>query len=140
MRVLIVENERKMAAAIRRGLEEENHTVSVAFDGPTGWNSPFSTSSTSSSSTSCCPGWTGTKVSRRLRAAGHQAPIVMLTARDATPDIVRGLDAGADDYLTKPFAFAELLARLRAAARRKRDATSPALVVADLTPIRPHET
>jgi len=142
MRVLIVEDERKMAAAIRRGLEEENHTVSVAFDGPTALEFAALHEFDVIVLDVMLPGIDGYDVSRRLRAAGHQAPIVMLTARDATPDIVRGLDAGADDYLTKPFAFAELLARLRAAARRRRVATSSALVIADLTldPITRHVT
>jgi two-component system OmpR family response regulator len=133
MRVLMIEDECKMAAAIRRGLEEENHTVSVAFDGPSGLEFAALYEFDVIVLDVMLPGMDGYEVSRRLRAAGQQAPIVMLTARDATPDIVRGLDAGADDYLTKPFAFEELLARLRAAARRKRDTTSPALMVADLT-------
>ncbi len=133
MRVLIVEDEHKMATALRRGLEEENHTVSVAFDGPSGLDFAALYDFDVIVLDVMLPGMDGYEVSRRLRAAGRQAPIVMLTARDATPDIVRGLDAGADDYLTKPFAFEELLARLRAAARRKRDATSPALTVGNLT-------
>jgi two-component system, OmpR family, response regulator len=133
MRVLIVEDERKMAAALRRGLEEENHTVSVAFDGPSGLEFAARYDFDVILLDVMLPGMDGYEVSRRLRAAGRQAPIVMLTARDATQDIVRGLDAGADDYLTKPFAFDELLARLRAAARRKSHTTSPALTVADLT-------
>jgi two-component system, OmpR family, response regulator len=133
MRVLIVEDQRKMAAAIRRGLEEDNHTVSVAFDGPSGLEFAARYEFDVIVLDVMLPGMDGHEVSRRLRAAGGQAPIVMLTARDATPDIVRGLDAGADDYLTKPFAFEELLARLRAAARRKRATTSALLTVADLT-------
>jgi DNA-binding response OmpR family regulator len=118
MRILVVEDERKVAAFIRQGLEEEGHTVDVAVDGE--------------EATLCAhigeydvilldlmlPKKNGLQVAMELRREGRTTPILMLTSRDAPEDIVRGLDAGADDYLAKPFRFDELLARIRALTRR----------------------
>src|SRR4051812_43195978 len=132
MRILIVEDERKMAEVLRRGLEEENHTVSVAFDGDAGLQLAELYEFEVIVLDVMLPGLDGCEVARRLRRQGRRVPILMLTARDATADIVAGLDAGADDYLNKPFAFDELLARLRAMARRGHAAAGPVLAVADL--------
>jgi two-component system response regulator MprA len=133
MRILIVEDERKMAEVLKRGLEEENHTVSVAFDGDAGLQLAELYEFDVVVLDVMLPGIDGCEVARRLRQQGRRVPILMLTARDATADIVAGLDAGADDYLNKPFAFEELLARLRATARRGHVSAQPALAVADLT-------
>ncbi len=132
MRVLIVEDERQMADALRRGLEEEQHTVTVAFDGETGLELARLYDFDVVLLDVMLPHRDGLEVARRLRASGRGVPIVMVTARDATADIVRGLDAGADDYVNKPFSFAELLARLRATARRGPVPRPPTLRVADL--------
>ncbi|HUJ33086.1 MAG TPA: response regulator transcription factor [Candidatus Acidoferrum sp.] len=118
MRVLIVEDDRSMADLLKKGLEEENHVVSVAYDGAEGLARSESYQFDVVVLDWMLPRMDGVEVARRLRKAGRSMPILMLTARDAVPDIVKGLDAGADDYLTKPFSFAEFLARLRALARR----------------------
>jgi DNA-binding response OmpR family regulator len=116
--ILVVEDEPSMGELLRQGLEEENHTVTLVRDGLEGVHAAETGNIDAIVLDVMIPGIDGIEVARRLRAAGHQIPILMLTARDATPDIVRGLDAGADDYLTKPFAFRVLLARLRALSRR----------------------
>jgi DNA-binding response OmpR family regulator len=118
MRVLIVEDDRSMAALLKKGLEEENQVVSAAFDGPSGLELAKSYEFDVIILDWMLPLMDGVEVMRRLRKAGNFTPILMLTARDAMPDIVTGLDGGADDYLTKPFSFTEFLARLRALARR----------------------
>jgi two-component system, OmpR family, response regulator len=118
MRVLIVEDELKMAGLVRRGLLEEGHAADVASSGEEAiWMAqahPYDAIVLDV----MLPGKDGFEVCRRLRESGRWSPVLMLTARDAVEDRVAGLDAGADDYLTKPFSFAELLARLRALARR----------------------
>jgi DNA-binding response OmpR family regulator len=118
MRVLIVEDDRSMAALLKKGLEEENQVVSAAFDGPSGLELAKSYEFDVIILDWMLPAMDGVEVMRRLRKAGNFTPILMLTARDAMPDIVTGLDSGADDYLTKPFSFTEFLARIRALARR----------------------
>ena len=118
VRVLVVEDEPKLAALLRRGLVEEGHAADVA---PTGEDALWRALATPYDAIVLdlmLPGLDGVEVCRRLRAAGVWAPVLMLTARDGVDDRVGGLDAGADDYLSKPFAFAEVLARLRALARR----------------------
>lgn len=117
MRILIVEDEKKMAAVLKKGLEAENHRVTLAFDGRTGLELG-STEFDVIVLDLMLPLIDGFEVARRLRKNGNQTPILMLTARDAVPDIVKGLDLGADDYLTKPFSFEVFLARLRSVARR----------------------
>ena len=119
MRVLVVEDDVKMAGLIRRGLVEEGLVVDVA---PTGDEALWRAAATEYDAIVLdvmLPGTDGFEVCRRLRADGHWSPVLMLTARGEVEDRVAGLDAGADDYLTKPFSFAELLARLRALARRQ---------------------
>jgi len=118
MRVLVVEDEVRMAALLRRGLSEEGYAVDVAGDGREAvWRvTEFSYDAVVLDV--LLPGLDGFEVCRRLRADGCWVPVVMLTARGDVADRVRGLDAGADDYLPKPFSFAELCARLRALIRR----------------------
>jgi two-component system OmpR family response regulator len=118
MRVLVVEDDTRMAAAVRRGLRGDGLVVEVACDGEQALLLAGATNFDAVILDVMLPGADGFEVCRRLRAAGLWAPVIMLTARDAVEDRVRGLDAGADDYLTKPFSLAELLARLRALARR----------------------
>jgi two-component system OmpR family response regulator len=118
MRVLVVEDDVKMAALLRRGLGEEGLSADVARTGDDALWMAAATEYDAIVLDVMLPGADGFEVCRRLREAGRWAPVLMLTARDAVEDRVTGLDAGADDYLTKPFSFAELLARLRALARR----------------------
>jgi two-component system OmpR family response regulator len=122
MRVLVVEDEPRMADVLRRGLTEDGCAVDVAGTAEDGaWyaaENPYDAIVLDVG----LPGQDGFDLLAGLRQAGQWAPVIMLTARDAVPDRVRGLDLGADDYLTKPFAFTELLARLRATARRGRTA------------------
>ena len=118
MRALVVEDEVKMAALIRRGLVEEGYAADVARTGEDAVDMAHATPYDAIILDVMLPGRGGFEVCRELRAGGVWAPILLLTARDGVEDRVAGLDAGADDYLTKPFSFAELLARLRALARR----------------------
>jgi two-component system OmpR family response regulator len=118
MRVLVVEDDVKMAALLRRGLGEEGLAADVARTGDDAVWMAAATDYDAIVLDVMLPGADGFDVCRRLREAGRWSPVLMLTARDAVADRVAGLDAGADDYLTKPFSFAELLARLRALARR----------------------
>jgi len=118
MRVLVVEDEVKMAALIRRGLREEGMAVDVTERGEDALWMAGSTEYDAVVLDVMLPGIDGVETCRRLRGDGVWSPVLMLTARDAVEDRVTGLDGGADDYLTKPFALEELLARLRALARR----------------------
>jgi two-component system OmpR family response regulator len=118
VRVLVVEDDVRMAAAIRRGLNYEGLVVDLAADGEEALRVAGAVEYDAVVLDVMLPGADGFEVCRRLRAAGNWAPVLMLTARDAVEDRVRGLDGGADDYLTKPFSLAELIARLRALARR----------------------
>ncbi len=118
MRLLVVEDEKRMAGLLRKGLEEEGYAVAVAFDGATGYEMAQSAAFELILLDVMLPGMNGFQIAQRLRKNGSRVPILMLTARDATPDIVQGLDLGADDYLTKPFSFEVLLARIRALLRR----------------------
>ena len=118
MRVLIVEDEAKMAGLIRKGLQQEGIAADLAAKGEDAVWMAGSTEYDAIVLDLMLPGIDGLEVCRRLRAEAVWSPILMLTARDGVPDRVAGLDAGADDYLVKPFSYAELLARLRALARR----------------------
>jgi len=133
MRVLIVEDERAMAELLKKGLEEENHRAALAYDGLEGLELAKTYEFDAIVLDLMLPRVDGFEVARRLRHAGNQTPILILTARDAVPDIVKGLDLGADDYLTKPFSFEEFLARLRTVARRGSAPRPTCLRVADLT-------
>ncbi len=118
MRVLVVEDEPKMAGLIRRGLSEEGYSADIAATGDDALWMAAATEYDAIVLDVLLPGTNGFDVCRELRRSGMWSPILMLTARDSVEDRVSGLDAGADDYLTKPFSFAELLARLRALSRR----------------------
>jgi len=132
--VLIVEDERKISAYIKRGLEEQSYAVDVAFTGREALDWAETVTFDLIVLDVLLPELDGISVCRTLRKRGLRVPILMLTARDAIDDRVAGLDAGADDYLVKPFALKELLARLRALGRRAADVPkSPVLQVADLS-------
>ena len=118
MHLLLAEDDTKMLNVLKHGLEEENHRVTIAQDGISATEIIESCEFDVVILDVMLPRMDGFEVARRLRRRRMQTPILMLTAKDAVPDITTGLDAGADDYLTKPFAFAELLARIRALARR----------------------
>jgi DNA-binding response OmpR family regulator len=132
MHVLIVEDEKKMAGLLKKGLEEENHTVSLAFDGLDALEMALDFEYDAIVLDLMLPGIDGFEVARRLRKGGNKTPILVLTARDTVPDVVKGLDTGADDYMTKPFSFEEFLARLRAVTRRGSVPRPTVLQVADL--------
>jgi two-component system OmpR family response regulator len=127
MRVLVIEDEARMARLLKRALEEEGHAVDVAGDGPDGLWLATENSYAAVVLDVMLPGFDGFELCRRLREAGIWVPVLMLTARDEVGDRVRGLDAGADDYLAKPFSLLELAARLRALARRD-DRRRPAVL------------
>ncbi|HEY6696163.1 MAG TPA: response regulator transcription factor [Solirubrobacteraceae bacterium] len=118
MRVLIVEDDAKMAGLIQRGLRDDGLAADVAAEGEAALWMAGATAYDAIVLDVLLPGIDGFEVCRRLRSDGVRSPVLMLTARDAVEDRVRGLDTGADDYLTKPFSLAELAARLRAIARR----------------------
>ena len=118
MRILLVEDEIKMARTLRRGLEQEGYVVDAVADGEEALNRGLHDDYDAVVLDVMLPGRDGFSVCRELRTKGRWAPVLMLTARDAVEDRIRGLDAGADDYLVKPFSFGELLARLRALVRR----------------------
>jgi len=117
-RILVVEDEDEIADFLVRGLREEGFSVERAADGEEGWHHLKTADWDAVVLDWWLPGSDGLSLLRRLRQTGNQTPVLMLTARDAVSDRVRGLDAGADDYLPKPFSFDELLARLRAVTRR----------------------
>jgi len=132
MRVLVVEDEPRMAGLLKRGLEEEGYAVLLAPDGQQAVELALSTELDAIILDVMLPKLSGFEVARRLRQTRSSVPILMLTARDAAKDVVTGLDLGADDYLTKPFSFEILLARLRALTRRAQPGRRPQIQVADL--------
>lgn len=132
MRLLVVEDDVRMARLLKRGLEEDGHAVDVVGDGPSAVWMGSEQDYAAIVLDVMLPGFDGFEVCRRLRSADRWAPIVMLTARTVVEDRVEGLDAGADDYLSKPFSFAELSARVRALIRRGQRARPTVLAVADL--------
>ena len=132
MRVLVVEDYHRIAAFLQRGLEEEGYAVDVAGDGEEGLDLALSAPYDLLVLDIILPKRDGLSVCRELRSHGNRMPILMLTARDAVEDRITGLDAGADDDLTTPFAFGEFLARVRALVRRGGDPGGPELRIADL--------
>lgn len=132
MRILVVEDEAKLAGIIRRGLEAHGLSADVAHTGEDAVCSATATEYAAIVLDLMLPDIDGFEVCRQLRAAGNDTPVLMLTARTAVADRVTGLDMGADDYLAKPFALDELLARLRALVRRAAGRSSPVIVVGDL--------
>jgi two-component system, OmpR family, response regulator len=132
MRLLLVEDDKKAARVLARGFNEEGFVVDVAHSGEVGDELAASSRYDLIVLDWLLPRKDGLAVCRGLRGRGIRTPILMLTARDSLPDRVSGLDSGADDYLTKPFAFEELLARIRALLRRSELTRPPVLKVADL--------
>jgi DNA-binding response OmpR family regulator len=132
MKLLIIEDEARMAELLRKGLTEEGHVATCAHDGAEGLALAKSYEFDVILLDIMLPKLSGYELAKRLRAEKVRTPILMLTAKDSVPDIVRGLDLGADDYMTKPFSFEELIARLRAVKRRAVAAEGMHLQVADL--------
>jgi heavy metal response regulator len=132
MRLLLVEDQAKVARFIQRGLEEEHYAVDVATNGEDALALLDVTPYDLVILDIMLPGIDGMRVCRELRRAGHTVPVLMLTARDSLEDRVGGLDTGADDYVTKPFAFPEFLARVRALLRRRHEVKTTEIQVGDL--------
>jgi DNA-binding response OmpR family regulator len=132
MNVLVVEDDVEMAELLVRGLREEDHEVDLARDGRSALEISNSGAFDVILLDIMLPGLDGLSVAKELRLRREQVPVLMLTARDALPDIVKGLDAGADDYMTKPFSFEELLARVRALGRRRSERPRNVLEVDDV--------
>ncbi|HYJ81103.1 MAG TPA: response regulator transcription factor [Longimicrobiaceae bacterium] len=128
MRILIVEDNPRIAGFLQKGLREEGYVVDTAADGDAAYTKATSQGFDAAVVDVMIPGRSGLELVRDLRAAGVALPVLLLTARDRTEDKVQGLDSGADDYLTKPFEFSELTARLRALLRRSGGPGSPALL------------
>lgn len=132
MKILIVEDEKKVASFIKRGLEDDSYQVTLSHDGADGLKRAISGDFDLIILDCMLPKKDGLTVLHELREAGNQIPVLMLTAKAETADVVSGLDAGADDYLVKPFAFAELQARVRALIRRSEQDRGAEIRFADL--------
>jgi DNA-binding response OmpR family regulator len=133
MRILIIEDDHKIAQSIKQGLEQEMYAVDVAFDGTVGYDLAMGEEYDLILLDLMLPGKDGVQICTELRTEGNHTPVLMLTAKGQISDRVEGLNSGADDYLTKPFAFEELLARIRALIRRPKDMMQTVLTVEDLT-------
>jgi heavy metal response regulator len=133
MRILVIEDEKKVAHFIKKGLEEEHYAVDTAYDGEMGLYHAEINEYDLIVLDLMIPKMDGLEVLKRLRGNKNNVPILVLTARDSVEDIVKGLDSGCDDYLTKPFEFIEFLARIRALLRREKKEKEPLLKIADLT-------
>ena len=133
MRILVVEDEHKIANSIKKGLEQESFAVDVAYTGNEGYDLASSENYDLLILDVMLPEITGTEICKKLRAENNHTPILMLTARGQVSDKVEGLNSGADDYLTKPFAFEELLARIKALSRRPKNSTGSTYTVSDLS-------
>ncbi len=133
MKILVVEDEHKIANALRDGLEQESFAVDVCYTGDEGLNAATYDEHDLIILDVMLPGISGLEICKKLRAGGNHTPILMLTAKDQTRDVVNGLDAGADDYLVKPFSFEVLLARIRALLRRPQEAIGDVLTAEDLS-------
>ena len=133
MRILLVEDEHRISASIKKGLEQENYAVDVAYDGQSGYDLASTEDYDLIILDLMLPVLDGLTVCKKLRNAGFHTPILILTARGQVQDKVIGLNTGADDYLTKPFSFEELLARIRALSRRPKQSLPSTLEFAGLT-------
>lgn len=133
MRVLIVEDEHKIGSSIKKGLEQEYYAVDLAFEGKRGYDLASTEDYDLIILDLMLPGLNGIEICQKLRAENINTPILILTAKDQVADKVIGLDAGADDYLPKPFAFEELLARIRALIRRPKKSSGTTLIFEDLS-------
>jgi two-component system copper resistance phosphate regulon response regulator CusR len=132
MRILVIEDERKVAEFVGRGLRDQRFAVDVSNDGQTGWEMASSCQYDLVVLDLMLPGLSGLEVLKRIRRAGSQTPVLVLTARAGTAEKVENFEAGADDYLTKPFAFDELLVRVKALLRRGSPDRASILRIADL--------
>lgn len=133
MRILVVEDEHKIAQSIKKGLEQESYAVDISFDGKSGFDLSITEDYDLIILDVMLPEMTGTEIAQKLRQEKVHTPILMLTAKGQLEDKIEGLDSGADDYLTKPFAFEELLARIRALLRRPHQVNDTKLEVEDLS-------
>jgi heavy metal response regulator len=133
MRILVIEDEKKVASFIKKGLEEEHYAVDTAYDGETGLYMAEVNEYDLIILDLMIPKIDGLEVLKRIRGNKNNVPILVLTAKDTVEDIVKGLDSGCDDYLTKPFNFMVFLARIRALLRREKIDKEPLLKIADLT-------
>lgn len=133
MKILIVEDEHLIATSLKKGLEQEHYTVDIAFDGIEGYDLAATGDYDIILLDLMLPGLDGLTICKKLREENNHTPILMLTAKSQLEDKIKGLNSGADDYLTKPFAFEELLARIRALSRRPQQSTSKVLTVGDLS-------
>jgi two-component system, OmpR family, response regulator len=133
VRILVVEDEHKIGSSIKRGLEQEGYAVDLAYDGEEGYDLAVSETYNVIVLDLMLPKMDGISVCKKLRSEGNHTPILILTARGETDNKVEGLNAGADDYLVKPFAFAELVARIKALSRRPKEDLGTSLTAGDLT-------
>jgi two-component system, OmpR family, response regulator len=133
MRILVVEDEHKIANSVKRGLEQEGYAVDVAYDGEEGYDLASSESYGVIVLDLMLPKMDGISICKKLRAEGNHTPILVLTAKGEISDKVEGLNSGADDYLVKPFAFAELVARIKALSRRPKEDLGTSLTSGDVT-------
>lgn len=133
MKILVVEDEHRIAQAIKKGLEQELHAVDIAFTGPDGYDFASTENYDLIILDRMLPEMDGMQICSKLRQKKNHTPILMLTAKGQIGDKVQGLNAGADDYMTKPFAFAELIARVKALTRRQKNPVVTDIVIADLS-------
>lgn len=133
MRVLVVEDEHKIANSIKRGLEQESYAVDVAYDGEEGYDLASSETYSVIVLDLMLPKMDGMTICKKLREEGNHTPILMLTAKGELGDKVEGLNSGADDYLVKPFAFAELVARIKALSRRPKEGLGTVLSAGEIS-------
>ncbi len=133
MKILVVEDEHRIAQAIKKGLEQELHAVDIAYTGPDGYDFASTENYDLIILDRMLPEMDGMQICSKLRQKKNHTPILMLTAKGQIGDKVQGLNAGADDYMTKPFAFAELIARVKALTRRQKNPVVTDIVIADLS-------
>lgn len=133
MKILLIEDEHKIANSIKQGLEQERYVVDIAYDGVAGYDLASSEPFDVIILDRLLPGMEGLEICKKLRQHNNHTPILMLTAKGQLEDRVEGLNSGADDYLTKPFAFEELLARVKALSRRPKEVVETTLSVEDVT-------
>lgn len=133
MKILLIEDEHKIAQSLKQGLEQEHYTVDIAYDGTDGYDLATAETYDLIILDRLLPGMDGVTLCQQLRKSSNHTPVLMLTARSQISDKVEGLNSGADDYLTKPFAFEELLARIKALMRRPNSLANTTLRVDDLS-------
>lgn len=133
MKILVVEDEHLIATSLKKGLEQENYIVDIAFDGLKGFDLASTGDYDIIILDLMLPGLDGLSICQKLRASNNHTPILMLTAKSQLEDKINGLNSGADDYITKPFAFEELLARIRSLSRRPQKTNGSVLSIDDLT-------